>query len=135
MRVYRVHVRRHFDSAHALRGYQGQCERLHGHRWQIVACVERAALDEVGLAMDFTALKRALDAVLAPYDHCLLNETPPFDRINPSSENIARTIYEQLQSRLPGVGLLYVEAWESPDAWATYAPDASDLTSSAHSAL
>ena len=135
MRLYRVHVRRHFDSAHALRGYQGQCERLHGHRWQIVVCVERAALDEVGLAVDFTALKRELDAVLAPYDHCLLNETPPFDCINPSSENIARTVYEQLQTRLPGVALVYVEAWESPDAWATYYEAEADLGNSPHSAL
>lgn len=133
--MYRVHVRRHFDSAHALRGYQGQCERLHGHRWQVVVCVERAMLDEVGLALDFTALKRELDGVLVTYDHGYLNEISPFDRINPSSENIARTVYEQLQARLPGVGLKYVEAWESPDAWATYYEAGADPDSAPHSAL
>ncbi|MFH1086464.1 MAG: 6-carboxytetrahydropterin synthase QueD [Chloroflexota bacterium] len=118
--MYRVNVRRHFDAAHALRGYGGKCENLHGHRWEVVVSVERAELDEIGLAFDFRALKRELDVVLAAWDHRSLCETPPFDRINPSSENIARTVYEQLCARLPGAGVKYVEAWESPDAWASF---------------
>ena len=121
--MYRINVRRHFDAAHGLRGYAGKCENLHGHRWEVVACVEAETLDACGLAYDFTLLKRELDAVLARFDHHNLNETPPFDRINPSSENIARVVYEALRERLPGVQLKYVEAWESPDAWATYSPD------------
>ncbi len=121
--MYRVHVKRHFDAAHGLRGYQGKCENLHGHRWEVVACVEQRELDDVGMACDFTLLKRELDAILARFDHRYLNETPPFDRVNPSSENIARTIYEELKARLPNVGLKYVEAWESPDAWATFSED------------
>lgn len=121
--MYRVNVRRHFDAAHGLRGYEGKCENLHGHRWEVVVCVRATELDAVGMACDFTLLKRELDAVLAGFDHRNLNETPPFDRINPSSENIARTIYEALTKRLPQVQLAYVEAWESPDAWATYSPD------------
>ncbi len=121
--MYQVHVRRHFDSAHALRGYQGKCERLHGHRWEIVVCVEANELDACGMAYDFTVLKRELDAVLDELDHRNLNETPPFDRINPSSEHIARMVCEALQSRLPDALVRYVEAWESPDAWATYYPD------------
>ena len=118
--MYRVHVRRHFDAAHALRNYHGQCENLHGHRWEIVVCLERVALDEIGLAFDFTVLKRELDGVLAALDHRNLCDVAPFDRINPSSENIARTVYELLAQRLPGAGLKYVEAWESPDAWAAF---------------
>jgi 6-pyruvoyltetrahydropterin/6-carboxytetrahydropterin synthase len=118
--VYRVQVRRHFDAAHALRGYQGPCERLHGHRWQVVVCAERVSLDELGLALDFGVLKRELDGVLAQFDHTNLNETPPFDALNPSSEHIARVIYEQMRARLPEAGIVAVEAWESPDAWVTY---------------
>lgn len=118
--MYKVCVRRHFDAAHALRGYQGKCENVHGHRWQVVVCVEQADLDDRGLAFDFTRLKGALDAVLEEYDHHNLNETPPFDRLNPSSELIAKSIYERLQERLPEAKLKCVEAWESPDAWATY---------------
>jgi 6-pyruvoyltetrahydropterin/6-carboxytetrahydropterin synthase len=121
--VYKVNVRRHFDAAHALRGYGGKCENLHGHRWEIVVCIERQHLDEVGMAFDFSLLKQELDGVLARFDHRNLNEIPPFDDINPSSENIARTIYLELEQRLPGAGLKQVEAWESPDAWATYSPD------------
>ncbi len=118
--MYRVSVRRHFDAAHALRGYQGRCENLHGHRWEVVVTVQSERLDEVGLACDFTVLKRELDAILERFDHRNLNETPPFDRLNPSSEHIAREVYRALQERLPGVAIYQVEAWESPDAWATY---------------
>lgn len=121
--MYQVHVRRHFDSAHALRGYQGKCERLHGHRWEIVVCAEAAELDACGMAFDFSVLKRELDSVLDELDHRNLNETPPFDLVNPSSEHIARMVFEALQARLPDAHLRYVEAWESPDAWATYTPD------------
>jgi 6-pyruvoyltetrahydropterin/6-carboxytetrahydropterin synthase len=120
--MYQVHVRRHFDAAHALRGYQGKCERMHGHRWEVVVCVEATELDACGMAYDFTVLKRELDAVLDELDHRNLNETPPFDAINPSSEHIARMVFEALQQRLPDARLRYVEAWESPDAWATYSP-------------
>jgi 6-pyruvoyltetrahydropterin/6-carboxytetrahydropterin synthase len=118
--MYRVNVRRHFDAAHALRGYQGKCENLHGHRWEVVVGAERRELNEIGIALDFTALKRELDAILEGLDHHNLNETPPFDCLNPSSENIARTVFEALKARLPDAGITYVEAWESPDAWATY---------------
>ena len=121
--MYRVCVRRHFDAAHALRGYGGKCENLHGHRWEVVVCIESQDLDEVGMAFDFTVLKRELGAVLARFDHHNLNEAPPFDNINPSSENIARVIYRELAQRLPQAGLKCVEAWESPDAWATYSAD------------
>jgi len=75
------------------------------------------------MAFDFTVLKRELDAVLDELDHRNLNETPPFDQINPSSEHIARMVFEALRERLPDAHLRYVEAWESPDAWATYCED------------
>jgi 6-pyruvoyltetrahydropterin/6-carboxytetrahydropterin synthase len=118
--MYRVHVKRHFDAAHALRGYRGKCENLHGHRWEIVVCAEREELDHLGMAVDFGVLKGALDEVLAELDHRCLNDVLPFDTMNPSSENIARVVYETLEARLPGVQLWFVEAWESPDAWVSY---------------
>ena len=118
--MYRVNVRRHFDAAHGLRGYRGKCENTHGHRWEIVVCLESQELNECGMAFDFVTLKGELDGILGRFDHRHLNETPPFDQINPSSENIARVIYEELARRLPTAGFKYVEAWESPDAWATY---------------
>jgi 6-pyruvoyltetrahydropterin/6-carboxytetrahydropterin synthase len=121
--MYRVHVRRHFDAAHAVRGYQGKCEDLHGHRYEVVVCLERRELDDVGLAYDFTGLKRELDGLLERFDHHNLNETPPFDTLNPTAEHIARVIYQELKPHLADAALKYVEAWESPDAWATYSED------------
>ena len=120
--MYEVRVRRHFDAAHALRGYKGKCESTHGHRYEIVVCLKADALDAMGLAYDFTELKRKLDSVIERFDHTYLNEIPPFDEENPSAENIARFIYEDLQGGLEGACLRSVEVWESPDSWVTYTP-------------
>ena len=120
--MYRAYVRRHFDAAHALRGYQGRCENLHGHRYEVVVCVESQDLNEIGLAFDFSELKKELDEVLARFDHHNLCEVPPFERVNPSAENIARVVYEAMQESMPDERILSVQAYESPDAWAEYRP-------------
>ncbi len=121
--MYEISVEKHFDAAHFLRGYRGKCEALHGHRFKVVARVNAASLDNVGIAYDFTELKRHLDDILAAYDHTCLNDVPPFDNINPSSENIAAAIYRQLDSRLADpVTISGVEVWESPHTWVTYRP-------------
>ncbi|MFC2033957.1 6-carboxytetrahydropterin synthase QueD [Chloroflexota bacterium] len=123
--MYQVSVEQHFDAAHALRGYQGKCENLHGHRFKVVAKLQASAIDDIGLAYDFTILKKHLNDILSRLDHTNLNETPPFDEINPSSENIAATIYNELKPMLAGapVSLSAVEVWESPQSWITYSPD------------
>ena len=122
--MYRVSVRQHFDAAHYLRGYPGRCEQLHGHRFQAVVTVEAQELDGVGIAFDFTELKRHLRQILERFDHTCLNDIAPFDKINPSSENIATAIYQELQSRLKEepVSILSIEVWESPESCVTYVP-------------
>ena len=122
--MYRISVRQHFDAAHYLRNYQGKCNQLHGHRFRAVATVEAAELDDIGMAFDFSELKRHLREILERFDHVCLNEITPFDRINPSSENIATTIYQELQVRLgkPPISISSIEVWESPDSCATYIP-------------
>ena len=122
--MYRVSVRQHFDAAHYLRGYPGRCEQLHGHRFQAVVTVEAQELDGVGIAFDFTELKRHLRQILERFDHTCLNDIAPFDKINPSSENIATAIYQELQSRLreEPVSILSIEVWESPESCVTYVP-------------
>ena len=114
-----------FDAAHALRGYQGKCEALHGHRFKVVATVKGNKLDKIGLAYDFTLLKKYLGEILAKYDHTNLNEVPPFNRNNPSSENIATTVYKELKKKLTEapVSLVKIEVWESPQSRVTYRPD------------
>ncbi|MGD9394260.1 MAG: 6-carboxytetrahydropterin synthase QueD [Dehalococcoidia bacterium] len=123
--MYSISVEQHFDAAHALRGYKGKCEALHGHRFRVVARIEANALDDIGLAYDFTELKAQLAEAIARFDHVNLNEVSPFDKINPSSENLAANIYNELTSRLSGdkISLTAVEVWESPQTGVSYSPD------------
>ena len=123
--MYHISVEQHFDAAHFLSGYQGKCEALHGHRYRVVARVKASRLDDIGLAYDFTELKKHLNDILSRFDHTCLNDVPPFDKINPSAENIAATIYDALQKKLAAAPLTIsgVEAWESPTTGVTYSPD------------
>jgi 6-pyruvoyltetrahydropterin/6-carboxytetrahydropterin synthase len=123
--MYEISVEKHFDAAHFLRGYRGKCEALHGHRFQVVARISASGLDDTGMAYDFTELKQHLNDILARFDHTCLNDVPPFDKINPSSENIASTIYNELKPKLTGtpVPLSAIEVWESPQTRVTYKPD------------
>ncbi len=123
--MYEISVESHFDAAHFLRGYQGKCEALHGHRYRVVVRIRASRLNDIGLAYDFTELKRHLNDILSRFDHTCLNDVKPFDGINPSAENIAATIYDDLKGRLAGdpVTLACVEAWESPVTGVTYTPD------------
>jgi len=123
--MYQVSIEQHFDAAHFLRGYRGKCEALHGHRFRVVVRVEASKVDDIGLAYDFVELKRQLDDILSRLDHTCLNEVPPFDKVNPSSENIASAIYNELQPKLAGapVSLACVEVWESPQSGVAYSPD------------
>lgn len=123
--MFEIRVESHFDAAHFLRGYQGKCEALHGHRYKVAVTLESERLNEIGLAYDFTTLKKHLEEILSRFDHTCLNDVPPFDRLNPSSENIATIIYKELKlalKRAPAK-VTAVEVWESPDSSATYIPD------------
>jgi 6-pyruvoyltetrahydropterin/6-carboxytetrahydropterin synthase len=121
--MYQISVEGHFDAAHFLRDYGGKCENLHGHRFKVVVSLKATKLNKIGLAYDFVELKRHLGEVLDPFDHTSLNDVPPFDKINPSSENIAATIYDELKGRFSGgVTLSTVEVWESPESRVTYSP-------------
>ena len=123
--MYQIYVEKHFDAAHFLRGYQGKCEALHGHRFRVVAKISASELDGIGLAYDFTELKQHLNGIVSRFDHVCLNDVPPFDKINPSSENIAATIYNELKPKLTGVpvSLSVIEVWESPQTGAAYSCD------------
>ena len=123
--MYQVCVEEHFDAAHFLRGYRGKCEALHGHRFRVVVRVSAPGIDEVGLAYDFAELKGYLRGILSRFDHTCLNDVAPFDGINPSSENIAAAVYNELRVALEGapVSLACVEVWESPQSGIVYSPD------------
>ena len=122
--MFQLFVEEHFDAAHYLPNYHGKCENLHGHRFKVVARLEAAKLGEASIAYDFAELKRYLREILARLDHTCLNDIPPFDKVGPSSENIAVDIYRALQPRFSGstVRLMNIEVWESPTSGVTYSP-------------
>ena len=122
--MYQISVEQDFDAAHFLRGYQGKCEAVHGHRFRVVVKVKASRVNDIGIAYDFADLKRHLGDILSRFDHTCLNDMPPFDKINPSSENIASTIYDELKLKLAGapVSIFYVEVWESPQSGVAYSP-------------
>ena len=122
--MYEITVEKHFEAAHYLRGYQGKCENMHGHRYRIVVKIKADKLNDIGLAYDFTDLKRHLNVILERFDHICLNDIVPFDKINPSAENIASTIYNELKEKLSAdpISLAGVEAWESPEQGVSYRP-------------
>ena len=123
--MYEVSVQEHFDAAHYLRGYQGRCENLHGHRFEVMVSLRTKQTDDIGLAYDFVQLKEHLRGILGRFDHTCLNDIPPFDKINPSSEIIASTIYTELASLLQGekVVISSIKVWESPKSCITYFPE------------
>jgi 6-pyruvoyltetrahydropterin/6-carboxytetrahydropterin synthase len=123
--MYQIVVEQHFEAAHFLRGYKGKCENLHGHRYSVVVKLQASKLNDIGLAYDFTDVKRNLGGILSRYDHASLNDIPPFDKINPSAENIAATIYQELKTKLTvePINIAAVEVWENPQQGIVYTPD------------
>jgi len=111
-----------FAAAHQLRGYKGKCEQMHGHNWKVQVHVVAEKLNEIDVAIDFHDLKELLNEVIAPLDHSFLNDIFPFTEKNPSSENIAKWIYDSLNKKLSDeqVQVSAVTVWESETAAATY---------------
>ncbi len=122
--MYELKVISRFAGAHNLRNFYGKCENLHGHNWTVEAYVVADRLDEAELAMDFGVIKKHLNEVLDLLDHQYLNDLEFFKEHNPSSENIARFIFDNLAPRLNSgaARLSKVSAWESETSCATYCP-------------
>jgi len=121
--TYELTVKGHFDAAHHLYGYPGECRELHGHTWDVEVTVEATELDDIGIVYDFKSLKSDLAQVLDAYDHVLINSVPPFDALSPTAENLARVICESLQQAVdPRVRVKEVAVWESPIAKLVYRP-------------
>jgi len=116
--MYNIRIEASFSSAHNLRGYKGKCEELHGHNWKIEALVAKDKLDKTGMVLDFKNLKTKLNAVLMKLDHKYLNVIPYFKKVNPTSENIARFIYESLKPKI--ASLKSITVWENNNSCATY---------------
>jgi 6-pyruvoyltetrahydropterin/6-carboxytetrahydropterin synthase len=120
--MYELTITSHFSGAHRLRYLHGSCEALHGHNWKVEVSVSAGRLNKEGVVIDFTVLKQKLEKVLKILDHTYLNDLDCFSGKEPSSENIAKYIYDRLKAELKGSAgkLKSVTAWESETASATY---------------
>jgi 6-pyruvoyltetrahydropterin/6-carboxytetrahydropterin synthase len=119
---FEIYVQTHFSAAHHLRGYPGDCARPHGHNWTVDVCVECDKLNEIGIGIDFRDVKVAVKEVLEGLDHVDLNALPAFQERNPSSENIAQYLYQELAKKLnaPGIRLTKLRVSETPSCGVWY---------------
>jgi 6-pyruvoyltetrahydropterin/6-carboxytetrahydropterin synthase len=124
--MFQVSVEETFSAGHALRGYRGKCENVHGHNYRVRITLEGPELDHIGLLVDFTQLKHILRGVIAGLDHRFINDLEPFTEVNPSAENLARYFYEQVSGQLrdlpPGARIRDVILWETDTSRAQYRP-------------
>ena len=120
--IFEVYIETHFSAAHALRGYPGDCARLHGHNWIIQVYVRCRELDDIGIGIDFRVIKENVKDVLQGLDHFNMNELPAFQEDNPTSENIAKYLYRELSKRIDSdnVKVSKVKVSETPNAGAIY---------------
>lgn len=116
--IYTLKIVTDFASAHTLRDYPGACSRLHGHNWKVEVEVVATQLDSVGMGVDFKEIKKATRQVTDELDHYYLNDIPPFDRVNPTAENIASYIYQAISDRLNNerIKVKAVTLWETERA-------------------
>ena len=122
--MFELSVEDTFAAGHALRGYRGKCEKVHGHNYKILVTIEGQELDPAGLLLDFSDVKSLLRAVMERLDHEFLNDVPPFDVLNPSAENMAKYFFEEIGKGIPAgrVRVASVKVWETDTSSATYRP-------------
>lgn len=120
--MFEIYIKSDFSSAHFLREYKGKCEDLHGHNWDVEVLILAKNVNKIGIAIDFKELKYKLNAILEKLDHKCLNNLSYFKKINPTSENIAKYIFDQLKPRLKNkfIKLFKVTVWESKSSYASY---------------
>jgi len=117
--MYEVGVKASFSSAHFLRDFSGPCENLHGHNWRVEAFFAAEKLDGKGMVIDFAVAEGELKKIIARFDHHLLNEVSPFDNLNPTAENLAKWIFDELAGNLL-VRPSKVTVYETDDCFASY---------------
>jgi 6-pyruvoyltetrahydropterin/6-carboxytetrahydropterin synthase len=133
--MFEVSVEETFAAGHALRGYRGKCENVHGHNYKVRVTLRGPDLGSIGLLFDFKDLKDAIHSTIRKLDHQFLNEIPPFDAINPSAENLAKYFFDEtrllLEERTPRgnpsapCAVKEVTVWETETTTASYFADGS----------
>ena len=120
--MFKIKIVTHFSAAHFLRNYKGKCEALHGHNWKVEVLVSCQSLDSLGMVMDFGDLKKITKAALDELDHHQLDNLEYFKQHNPSSEEIARYIFDKLKKEIQAKNcqLEEIRVWETESSCATY---------------
>ena len=120
--MYELMIETQFAAAHQLRGYKGKCEELHGHNWRVQVTVNSDKLNDIGMVIDFHELRAITNEAISSLDHAFLNEVFPFTERNPSSENIAKWLYDSIKKKLAhnNIKVFSVTVWEAETASATY---------------
>ncbi|HVO58609.1 MAG TPA: 6-carboxytetrahydropterin synthase QueD [Dongiaceae bacterium] len=125
--MFQVSVEETFSSGHALRGYRGKCENVHGHNYRVQITLTGPELNDIGLLVDFTDLKKVLRAIIAGLDHQFLNDLEAFRTVNPSAENLAKYFYDETCRQLTGLpagaAISDVTVWETETSHAKYLPN------------
>ena len=126
--MFEISVDYTFAAGHALRNYKGKCENIHGHNYKVRVTVAGEKLNAAGLLMDFVELRTEIKGLVEKLDHRFLNDFPPFDKLNPSAENLAKYFCDELETRARSQGLQVhgVTVWETDTTSATYRPKSSD---------
>ncbi len=119
--MYEIKVETNFSAAHNLKNYRGKCEKLHGHNWHVETVFCYASLGKDGIAVDFRKAKRILKGVTEKLDHSYLNKLNIIRKINPTSENVAKFIYDAVKKK--NRNLKSVSVWENENSCATYMED------------
>jgi 6-pyruvoyltetrahydropterin/6-carboxytetrahydropterin synthase len=123
--MFEVTVEQTFAAGHALRNYRGKCENVHGHNYRVRVTVQGNQLDATGLLVDFLEVNRLISGTVEYLDHRFINDLPPFDRLNPSAENIAKYFYEKVSRGLKSevaAQVSQVQVWETDVSSAVYRP-------------
>jgi 6-pyruvoyltetrahydropterin/6-carboxytetrahydropterin synthase len=126
--MFQVSVEETFSSGHALRGYRGKCENVHGHNYRVRVTLEGPQLDSIGLLVDFTQLKQVMREIISGLDHQFINDLEAFRTVNPSAENLAKYFYDEVARKLTGLPdgarISDTVVWETDTSRAQYRPGA-----------
>ena len=133
--MFRVTREIDFCYGHRLMNYDGKCKYLHGHNGRAIIAIEAPKLDERGMVLDFSDIKRVVSTWIDEnlVHRMLLQRNDPFVKVlqdlnepvflmdeNPTAENIAKLIHEFTASR--GFPVVETHLWETPHCFATYRP-------------
>jgi len=118
--MFELSVTGDFAASHMIPEHKGKCKNLHGHTWKVEVTLSGDRLDALGMVTDFAVVKKQLRDFLERLDHTHLNDLPAFKTANPTTENIAKHIFDEFSGICTPIRLRKVRVWESDSSSVTY---------------